>query len=536
MGNGQYADRHAGTIRRMRVVQNSLVIKFPDWLNSYTDEYNCYDARYRWTFLPEPEFYYGGPGQDRIKETVYLQFLKIQDSFLFQFTVVMGIKWMFVLMLQITLAVIGRGVLEKGSGSMQKFGPKFAVKSIQSEDGDVIDCIDIYKQPAFKHPALRNHKIQMTPAYDPTMVTKNKNEILEPFRNGREKDLHVDATPQLWQRSGSCPEGTIPIRRMPNNSKSKETPVDDHLRKKPSIIPDPFMESKNTYIPSRNKSLSMDAMNLINVLTLAILHAEGFAYYGRKGNIKVWNPSVELDDEYTTSQVALKSGPRKQYEAIESGWAVNPSVYGDRQTRLFTYWTVDGSVKTGCFDATWPGFVQVSKDIALGAAIYPISNPTGLPSQITIFIFKELFNLLSYHAVTVQRGGEVYSTRVGTHPHTATQMGSGQYSDWVSGNSSYIKRMRVIESFGALRFPDCYDTSYADEYDCYDTFYISESIADPEFYHGGPDLAVGTKIDHFQNYVANSFRWTRFLVGANSSCEIHWQFSQLGPEIIVLPG
>lgn len=76
------------------------------------------------------------------------------------------------------------------------------------------------------------------------------------------------------------------------------------------------------------------------------------------------------------------------------------------------------------FDATCPGFVRVSKDIALGAAIYPISNPTGLPSQITIFIFKdintsnwwvnygekinigywpkELFSLLSYHAETVQ--------------------------------------------------------------------------------------------------------------------------------------
>ena len=64
MGNGEYADRHAGTIRRMRVVQNSQVIKFPDWVNSYTDEYNCYDARYRWEFLPEPEFYYGGPGRN----------------------------------------------------------------------------------------------------------------------------------------------------------------------------------------------------------------------------------------------------------------------------------------------------------------------------------------------------------------------------------------------------------------------------------------------------------------------------------------
>ena len=95
----------------------------------------------------------------------------------------------------------------------------------------------------------------MTPAYDPTMVTKNENETLEPFRNGREKDLHVDAAPQLWQRSRSCPEGTIPIRRMPNNSESKETSVDDHLRKKPRIIPDPFMESKNTYLLEINRSV-----------------------------------------------------------------------------------------------------------------------------------------------------------------------------------------------------------------------------------------------------------------------------------------
>lgn len=32
---------------------------------------------------------------------------------------------------------------------------------MQSEDGDIIDCVDIYKQPAFDHPALKNHKIQV---------------------------------------------------------------------------------------------------------------------------------------------------------------------------------------------------------------------------------------------------------------------------------------------------------------------------------------------------------------------------------------
>ncbi|KAJ8643323.1 hypothetical protein MRB53_005071 [Persea americana] len=37
---------------------------------------------------------------------------------------------------------------------------KPAIKTIKSEDGDIIDCVDIYKQPAFDHPLLKNHTIQ----------------------------------------------------------------------------------------------------------------------------------------------------------------------------------------------------------------------------------------------------------------------------------------------------------------------------------------------------------------------------------------
>lgn len=31
----------------------------------------------------------------------------------------------------------------------------------QSPDGDVIDCVDISHQPAFDHPFLKDHKIQV---------------------------------------------------------------------------------------------------------------------------------------------------------------------------------------------------------------------------------------------------------------------------------------------------------------------------------------------------------------------------------------
>jgi hypothetical protein len=31
----------------------------------------------------------------------------------------------------------------------------------QSSDGDTIDCVDISQQPAFDHPFLKDHKIQV---------------------------------------------------------------------------------------------------------------------------------------------------------------------------------------------------------------------------------------------------------------------------------------------------------------------------------------------------------------------------------------
>ncbi|XXG45987.1 hypothetical protein AAC387_Pa02g0932 [Persea americana] len=73
---------------------------------------------------------------------------------------------------------------------------KPAIKIIKSEDGDIIDCVDIYKQPAFDHPSLKNHTIQMRPS----------------IYNG-ESTSSSKPLEQLWHKSGSCPQGTIPIQR-----------------------------------------------------------------------------------------------------------------------------------------------------------------------------------------------------------------------------------------------------------------------------------------------------------------------------------
>ncbi|PIN13242.1 hypothetical protein CDL12_14122 [Handroanthus impetiginosus] len=327
----------------------------------------------------------------------------------------------------------------------------------------------------------------MKPSYE----VKMEGEDGKKMDMGRNRESSVTITTQIWHKSGSCPKGTIPIRRIQKNNTNygrKEPLMFMHSHKE-------FNGSKALYLQQKNHSL-------------AILHEEGFAYFGGKADIKVWNPNVERDDEYSTSRVALKSGPYYDYEAVESGWAVNPKIYADRQTRLYVYWTVDGSQKTGCFDLTCPGFVQTSNEIALGAAIYPISNPTGLPYQITIYIHKDpntnnlwvtygdkvnigyfpqdLFVLLRYHATTVQWGGEVYSSRVGdTHPHTSTHMGNGNFPDFIMGNSGLIKRMRILGNNMVLRFPK-WVYAMTEEYNCYRVYYATDYVEEPEFYYGGP--------------------------------------------------
>ncbi|WCJ29560.1 hypothetical protein M5689_011186 [Euphorbia peplus] len=351
-----------------------------------------------------------------------------------------------------------------------------AVKSIQSEDGDIIDCIDMYKQPAFAHPSLRNHTIQMAPSYDYTSTQ----------REG-ERDWSAS---QVWKKNGSCPMGTIPIRRYVLHGK------DNYGRKKPSLRLNPHQINKQaSNFRQSNRSV-------------AILLTEGYSYSGVKGDIKVWNPYVESDQEWTTSQISLKSGSYSDYESLEFGWAVNPSLYGDKKTRLFLYWTADGSKTTGCFDLTCPGFVQTSNEVALGAAIYALSVPFGLPSQITLYIFKDpntnnwwvqygekislgywpsgLFSLLAHgNAEGAEWGGEVYSSKLGSAPHTKTGMGNGEFPDGIFGNSGTFRRLRVRENPVDLKFPEQVFT-YQDEYNCYRTYYVEDYTDDPEFYYGGP--------------------------------------------------
>ena len=51
----------------------------------------------------------------------------------------------------------------------------------------------------------------------------------------------------------------------------------------------------------------------------AILYTTRFNYIGALGQINVWNPKVDLPNDFTASRILLKNGPSEQFESVEAG-------------------------------------------------------------------------------------------------------------------------------------------------------------------------------------------------------------------------
>ncbi|XP_024989789.1 uncharacterized protein LOC112524263 [Cynara cardunculus var. scolymus] len=343
------------------------------------------------------------------------------------------------------------------------------VKSIQSPDGDIIDCVLFHLQPAFDRPEL-NRTVSVDPE-EPT--SEQKTVEIEPELK------------QIWSSKGeSCPQGTIPIRRTSEEDISRSVRL-SKFGKKFSTISQKQIENGHEH---------------------ATGHVYGGEYYGAKGALNIWSLNVSNPSDFSVSQVWISTNgiPNHLTNTIEAGWTVNPTVFGDYSSRFFIYWTNDEYFKTGCYNLLCSGFVQTTNKIALGAAIVPISTYNDIQIDLIIFIWKSprygiwwlkvgphvvgywpssLFTDLGDHATTVMFGGEVFSYQ--TSPHTSTQMGSGHFSFEGFKKSCYIRNMRVVDK--ELKLSSMSDLIVtADNETCYD---ITSGVADnwgSYIFFGGP--------------------------------------------------
>ncbi|KAJ6704640.1 hypothetical protein OIU79_009542 [Salix purpurea] len=328
---------------------------------------------------------------------------------------------------------------------------KPAVKSIESPDGDIIDCVHMSHQPAFDHPYLKDHKIQMRPSYHP------EGRVFDDSKVSTGSKQRTNSITQLWHVNDKCPED-----------------------------PDLINESGHQH---------------------AIAYVEGDKYFGAKATINVWEPKIQQANEFSLSQLWILGGSFGQdLNSIEAGWQVSPDLYGDNNTRLFTYWTSDAYQATGCYNLLCSGFIQINSEIAMGASISPVSGFRNSQYDISILVWKDpneghwwmqfgndyvlgywpsfLFSYLADSASMIEWGGEVVNSEPDGR-HTSTQMGSGRFPEEGFGKASYFRNIQVVDSSNNLKAPKGIGT-FTEKSNCYDVQTGNNGDWGRYFYYGGP--------------------------------------------------
>ncbi|KAG6536308.1 hypothetical protein ZIOFF_001361 [Zingiber officinale] len=320
------------------------------------------------------------------------------------------------------------------------------VKSIKSPDGDIIDCVHVAHQPAFDHPLLKNHTIQTRPNFHPENLFDD------------DKVASQKKTPsgvQLWHQNGRCPEDTVPIRRTSRAD---------------------------------------------------VLRASSIKRYGRKKHKSIPNPLSVEPDLLNENGHQRETNTTEQRQRSTFGSQVSPDLYGDNNTRLFSYWTSDAYQATGCYNLLCSGFIQVNNEIAMGASIYPISNYDGSQYDISILVWKDpkegnwwlqfgrdyvlgywpsfLFSYLADSASMIEWGGEVVNSEPDGE-HTSTEMGSGHFPEEGYSKASYFRNIQIVDGSNNLRAPTGVG-AFTEQSNCYDVQNGNNGEWGQHFYYGGP--------------------------------------------------
>ncbi|XP_075641980.1 uncharacterized protein LOC142613496 [Castanea sativa] len=300
-----------------------------------------------------------------------------------------------------------------------KFLNKLAKKTIQTKYGDAYDCINLYEQPFFNHYSLKSH------IYDfPVRSASNP----EGIRDQKSSPLFNPSN--FWLNSKGCPVGMVPIRRntMADLKRAKLATKIHNSKYKPLTVDKPGTH----YAVVRTKYTNV--------------------YHGGSAIISIYNPKVE-GTQYSSARIKVQNGP----DSIEVGWTVNPTLYNDTRTRLYTF---TKTASSSCFNSLCNSIIPTSTDIPLGYAIEPISTTKrqfdlkfmlfwkwklvskfGQDETVIRFWPKNVFTALGDGANYVEWGGEVFSPPGVPSP----PMGSG-YSAKLNEDTRYDAYYRQIKT------------------------------------------------------------------------------------------
>ncbi|XP_050238272.1 uncharacterized protein LOC126687757 [Mercurialis annua] len=278
----------------------------------------------------------------------------------------------------------------------------FGTINLQTEYGDVYDCMDINKQHALNHPALTNHTIMLKPSKE----LEDRMLAHEPLINS-----------SLGLKRG-CPFGRVPIRRSPKIS--------------------PITKSWN------------------HGWEFAGLYTSKGEYHGSRGAISIYKPKINVNSKcHSSAMISFESGDGLSLNQIQVGWTSDSyqrtgcyNMFCSGFVLISPNFPLDmvltpSSVRE---PPTYEIWFDVSQDKETGAWWLGINK-----EYIVGYWPKEIFTSLNQFADTLRWGGEIFTP---SSEDSSPQMGSGLFQNTNYDSTCFVQQIDLLNSHFNTIIPD----------------------------------------------------------------------------------
>ncbi|KAK9276704.1 hypothetical protein L1049_006240 [Liquidambar formosana] len=270
-------------------------------------------------------------------------------------------------------------------------------KLSREEELDLEKQLKLLNKPAVK-------TIRMRPASHPKSLSRDKDSST------------VGKQPlNIGLKGGGCPVGTVPIRR---------TTKDDLIRAK-------LFSERLDSLDTNPLATGTSAFHVSSFYyDYAIVRTKSIAnrkFKGAGAKISIYNPRVQ-PLQLSSAQIKIQNGG----DSIQVGWTVNPILYGDNRTRLFTFLNVssigyaDNMFLYAIEDYSGTWWLVMGRD----------NTKIGFWPQ---SIFSGLADLGTY----VEWGGEVASVQGIPSP----EMGTGDFPTGDTKFDAFCRDIVVVNEF-----------------------------------------------------------------------------------------
>ena len=341
----------------------------------------------------------------------------------------------------------------------------------------------------------------------------------------------VDLDPKYWTRKppseATDPNGNYDEQNM-GEPVPMETEVDPSLRGPEGTVP-VYRPNFSYFVDGRSDKESLQEF-IASIPTpqpegqdrLYGLRRHAVTNIGTQAWLNIWNFGQVPSDGMSLSQLSLHCGSGNSIETIELGFQKLPSLYGDSNIHIFSYFTTGGYGNQADYvrgyNQTVAGFVPYTgASFGPGATIptphsvvggtqrerrlrvvrdgdaYWLQDWTG-PSSFTWLGYYPIgsgegeipFNLIDDEACNVSWYGEVFDPTPTSW--TSANMGSGEFAAEGQGNAAYVRGIIVERSSGNIWFSTAATTGGASDNNCYTVSAVSSGGSGWErsFFYGGP--------------------------------------------------